>query len=133
MSQLNVRDASKMLFDEYGIKILVGAFKKPRTTQEMADDYCIPIAVCYRRVAALEKMGLLELIDSGRNGLLFPPGDTEQMKKALVQVLENTKFGKSLADNAWDRARRLYTSEKMVEETLAVYRRVLETAPSGKI
>ncbi len=63
MDALDVRDASKLLLDDYSLRILVAAQHGPRSTQELSTLHDIPIAVCYRRVAHLESMGLLQHVD----------------------------------------------------------------------
>lgn|SRR3990172_1220290 len=63
MDALDVRDASKLLLDDYALRILVAAQHAPHSTQELSTRHDIPIAVCYRRVATLESMGLLLHVD----------------------------------------------------------------------
>jgi predicted transcriptional regulator len=50
---------SKLLVDEYVMKILMASFKTPMSTQEMSLEFNIPIAVCYRKVRELMAAGLL--------------------------------------------------------------------------
>lgn len=42
------------------MKILVATSRVPKSAQEISDSHGIPIAACYRRIRALEKVGLLE-------------------------------------------------------------------------
>jgi len=49
-----------LLTDEYSVKILVATLRCPHSAQEIAEDYGIPIAACYRRLRELEKVGLVE-------------------------------------------------------------------------
>jgi len=63
MSQVNVLDASKILADEYTLKILAGSFKEPKSVQELSTKFNIPIAVCYRKIHDLETSGFLECVD----------------------------------------------------------------------
>src|SRR5512138_1161546 len=50
---------SQLLTDEYAVKILVATVRAPKSAQEIAQRYGIPIAACYRRIKDLEAAGLL--------------------------------------------------------------------------
>jgi len=52
--------ASKILADEYNLKILTACHQRPLSAQWLAIEYDIPIAACYRKISLLEKVGLLE-------------------------------------------------------------------------
>lgn len=45
--------------DEYAVKILVATVRQPRSAQDIATKFGIPIAACYRRIKDLEAAGLL--------------------------------------------------------------------------
>jgi predicted ArsR family transcriptional regulator len=47
------------LTDEYSVKILVATVRQPRSAQDIAIKFGIPIAACYRRIKDLESAGLL--------------------------------------------------------------------------
>lgn len=50
---------SQLLTDEYSVKILVATVRQPRSAQDIAMKFGIPIAACYRRIKDLESAGLL--------------------------------------------------------------------------
>ncbi len=50
---------SQLLTDEYSVKILVATVRQPRSAQDIAIKFGIPIAACYRRIKDLESAGLL--------------------------------------------------------------------------
>lgn len=50
---------SQLLTDEYSVKILVATVRQPRSAQDIAGKFGIPIAACYRRIKDLESAGLL--------------------------------------------------------------------------
>jgi len=50
---------SQLLTDEYSVKILVATVRQPRSAQDIASKFGIPIAACYRRIKDLESAGLL--------------------------------------------------------------------------
>lgn len=77
--------------------------------------------------------GLTELITPGEDGLLFPPGDSEQLRAAIRRILSEPKLREELGRQAEKKVRANYTSERMVERSLALYRRVLEQRPPSSI
>jgi predicted transcriptional regulator len=60
---MDPQTASKLLADEYSVKILTATYKKPRSASYLSTKFDIPIAACYRRIKALEKEGFLKAVD----------------------------------------------------------------------
>ena len=56
---MDVLQVSQLLTDEYSVKILVATVRVPRSAQDIAIKFGIPIAACYRRIKDLETAGLL--------------------------------------------------------------------------
>jgi hypothetical protein len=56
---IDVLQVSQLLTDEYSVKILVATVRVPRSAQDIAMKFGIPIAACYRRIKDLEDAGLL--------------------------------------------------------------------------
>ncbi len=56
---VDVLRVSQLLTDEYSVKILVATVRQPRSAQDIAMKFGIPIAACYRRIKDLESAGLL--------------------------------------------------------------------------
>jgi len=56
---MNPMNATKLLADEYNVKIITACYGKPASAQWLAMEYDIPIAACYRKIAILEKYGIL--------------------------------------------------------------------------
>ena len=61
----------------------------------------------------------------GDAGLKFPPGDGEALAACLQGVLQSSEFTAHQGRCARERARRAFSEGRMVEEHLAVYRRLL--------
>jgi hypothetical protein len=62
-ARITARNASRLLADEYVMKILSASFKTPRSAQELSLKFDIPIAVCYRKIKELQAVGLLKCVD----------------------------------------------------------------------
>ncbi len=84
-------------------------------------------------VVASATGGLTDLISSGENGWLFPPADVEQLRQAIRRMLEGPAFRAELGRKAREKVRARYSCERMVERTLALYRRVVAEHRSASI
>ena len=56
------KDITKLIGDEYSERILSTTHRNPMTTQDLSRICGIPIAVAYRRVGYLERIGLLKCV-----------------------------------------------------------------------
>ncbi|MBI0583856.1 MAG: winged helix-turn-helix transcriptional regulator [Methanomassiliicoccus sp.] len=56
---IDVLRVSQLLTDEYSIKILVATVRQPKSAQDIANKFGIPIAATYRRIKDLEAAGLI--------------------------------------------------------------------------
>ncbi len=54
-------DATQLLMDQDIEMILLGTYLSSRSISEISERYGIPIAICFRKVKKLSKMGLLEV------------------------------------------------------------------------
>ena len=61
---------TKLLSDEYTVKILTATYSLPRSANYLSVKFDIPIAACYRRIRELENVGLLTIIEK----ILTPRG-----------------------------------------------------------
>jgi predicted ArsR family transcriptional regulator len=111
MTNLDILDMSKMLADEYSIKILAGSFKFPKSAQNLSDELNIPIAACYRRIHDLEECGLIEcvgkvLTQEGRRVKIY----RSQLKGAYISyekgklslLMDMTKFQNPQFNATWN-------------------------------
>lgn len=73
--------------------------------------------------------GVPEVIADGETGYLVPPRDARAMAARIVQLLTDTGLRARMGEAGLQRARRLFTVERMVEETAAAYERFSSDAP----
>lgn len=71
--------------------------------------------------------GVPEVLADGDTGFLVPPRDARALATRLVQLLNDDALRRRMGAAALERARRLFTVERMVEETAAAYAHVLPT------
>lgn len=75
-------------------------------------------------IVATRTGGIPEAVVEGETGLLVPPRDHQAMADAIVQLLENEGRRRQMGAAGLERARGLFSAERMVQETVKVYRRV---------
>lgn len=59
MGSVDLLGKSRLLTDEYAVKILMATVRSPRNAQQISEQFGIPIAACYRRIRDLETAGML--------------------------------------------------------------------------
>jgi glycosyltransferase involved in cell wall biosynthesis len=72
-------------------------------------------------VVAASVGGLLDLIDSGHNGLLVEPGNPEQLAAALRSLFVDGSHARALGEAARQHVRQRYSFERMVQAFEDVY------------
>lgn len=84
-------ETSRLLTEEYAIKVLVATMGLPKSATQLSEKLGIPIAACYRRIRALEQAGLLSCVEKG----LTQRGKREALYKAQIRngqiMLEKNK------------------------------------------
>ncbi len=73
--------------------------------------------------------GVPELLDNGRCGVLFEPGDAEGLSSGIHALLRNPSERVRLAGDAFSRARDLYRSERVAREVEQEWQRVCALRP----
>jgi glycosyltransferase involved in cell wall biosynthesis len=76
-------------------------------------------------VVASRVGGVPEVVDDGRTGLLVPAGDPAALAGAVVRLIESPGLRARLGSEARRRSDR-YSSERLADETLALYRELLD-------
>ena len=69
--------------------------------------------------------GNTDLLQDGHDGLLVPPGDPSAWSSALLRVLEDPSFARSLGAAARRRIEAEFSLTVVVDRYLALYRRML--------
>ena len=67
-----------------------------------------------------------EVLQNGAAGVLFEPCSSKALAKAITSIYRNREKAKQLTTAAYERAINDYSSEKMTEQYLAIYQKVLE-------
>lgn len=75
--------------------------------------------------------GVPEVMVDGETGFLVPPHDHEGMADRIIALLKDEALRDQMGRAALERARERFTVERMVEETMATYERVVADRPVG--
>jgi L-malate glycosyltransferase len=79
---------------------------------------------CGKPIVATTAGGMPEVVADGRTGLLVPPRDHDALAAAIVRLLTDDAARAAMGAAGLERVRALFSAERMVQDTLAVYRRV---------
>jgi glycosyltransferase involved in cell wall biosynthesis len=96
----------------------------------------IETMLAQRPIVASSAGGIPDLVGPGPNGEapvgdIVPPGDSRALADAISRALADPERSARMAQRGCDRARSHFTTDHMVEATLAVYRELLSAAGHG--
>lgn len=86
---------------------------------------------CGVPVIASEGTGLVEVVDHGHDGYLYPIGDTWSMANAAISLLQDSEKCARFKENAVVKAHRDFDSNLIVGQYEKYYQRVLSGKPSA--
>jgi glycosyltransferase involved in cell wall biosynthesis len=82
----------------------------------------IEAMACGRAVVATDAGDVPFLVEEGRTGFVVPRGDQETLVARLAALIGNRALCKSMGEAARAKAEREFSLDRLVSETLAVYR-----------
>jgi glycosyltransferase involved in cell wall biosynthesis len=82
-------------------------------------------AACGRAIVASDIPGCRAVVEDGVNGLLVPVGDTQALAEALRKLISNNELRRQMGTAGRERALRLFTKERINQETLDLIREML--------
>jgi glycosyltransferase involved in cell wall biosynthesis len=77
-------------------------------------------------VVASEIAGVPEMVVNGETGYVVPPADPEKLAEAICHLLESPDKRRVMGEAGATRVRSLFTTEVMVQKTVALYRELVE-------
>ncbi len=77
-------------------------------------------------VVATRVGGVPEAVEDGKTGLLVSPDDADGLAGAIVRLLENRGEAEAMGRAGMERARRVFTIEKMISSYEKLYDKLLE-------
>ncbi len=70
--------------------------------------------------------GVPVLIDDGKNGLIFTPGDAEQLARHLVTLASDPALREKMGQALYEKASREFSIDRMVEHQLEIYNSIVK-------
>ena len=69
--------------------------------------------------------GAFDQIRSNYNGILINPGSAEEIKNALVMLIENLNLRELIRKNAYDSIVKKFSAVAMTESYIKIYKKIL--------
>jgi glycosyltransferase involved in cell wall biosynthesis len=91
----------------------------------------IEAAACGRAIVTTDAPGCREIVREGENGLLVPVRDSKALADALRLLIESAPLRALMAAKGREIAVAEFSVERVVNETLGVYRELLASGPRG--
>lgn len=108
------------------LDVLVHASVKPEPFGRVV----MEAMACGVPVVAAGDGGILELVEPGRTGILFPPSDVEAMSEGAMRLLKDESLRASLGSAGRGRVLSGFTLERHRERVVELYARVLSESSS---
>jgi glycosyltransferase involved in cell wall biosynthesis len=91
----------------------------------------IEAAACGRAIVTTDAPGCREIVRDSENGLLVPVRDSRALAEAIRLLVENPSLRASMALRGREIVVQEFSIERVVNETLSVYRELLASGPKG--
>ncbi|HEY1763507.1 MAG TPA: N-acetyl-alpha-D-glucosaminyl L-malate synthase BshA [Opitutaceae bacterium] len=94
------------------------------------ESFCLSVleAMCFGCPSVAATVGgIPEVVESGRSGLLVPPGNAEVFAQAVESLIRDPNRRAELGKAARVRARSLFSADAIVSRYIGLYRRVCRT------
>jgi ADP-heptose:LPS heptosyltransferase/glycosyltransferase involved in cell wall biosynthesis len=97
----------------------------PSVIDEAFPRAVLEACACGIPVIATQVGGVTEIIENEKEGLLVEPRNSEAIANALLKLLNDNNLADNLAQRARNKIEKLYSLEKCLDETEAVYRKAI--------
>jgi glycosyltransferase involved in cell wall biosynthesis len=89
-------------------------------------------ALCWLALVGTNVGGIAEQIDDGVNGLLVPSEDPVALCDALEKVVTDPSFRYNLARAAWNKAKKVYSLQRVIAQLKQVYTEINPATPESQ-
>ncbi len=77
-------------------------------------------------IVATRTGGIPEAVEEGVNGILVPPRNPSALADAIYHLYRNRDLLIKMGENGYERAKKLFSVESMVENTISLYKKLLK-------
>jgi glycosyltransferase involved in cell wall biosynthesis len=67
-----------------------------------------------------------DVLEDRVTGILIPPKDPQAIAEAIIMILSDEKFASGIAQKGFERVRDNFSSEKMGDKYLSIYKELIE-------
>lgn len=127
--KLGVRDSIEFLGTRQDVPAVLSRMSvlaAPAVGEEAFGRVLIEAGACGVPVIASRIGGIVDVVDHGVNGLLVPAGDAAALSEAVIGLVREKEYAAELARNLKKKVHAQFRDVRMFEETVRVYREVLE-------
>jgi glycosyltransferase involved in cell wall biosynthesis len=78
-----------------------------------------------KAIVAFDAPAMNEVIDHGKNGLLSPAGDTDDLAKQIIYLYREPGLAAEYGENGYQKLHNYYTLSRMTDETEEVYNQIV--------
>ncbi|HVV83767.1 MAG TPA: glycosyltransferase family 4 protein, partial [Kofleriaceae bacterium] len=121
-------DLMPALIGRATVCVAPSAVDLPRRPYALYPTKLLEYLACRRAVLAPRRGAVTALVDHGREGLLFQPGDAADLARKLVRLLEDRSLRERLAATGYERVRREFTASAARRAITAAYARLASRA-----
>lgn len=90
-------------------------------------------AMLYSKPVVCSRIGgLPEIVDDQVTGLLFEPGNIEDLREKISYLWERPELCRKMGQAGREKALREYSPEKYYQRLMAVYKKAIELGPGGR-
>jgi glycosyltransferase involved in cell wall biosynthesis len=82
-------------------------------------------------VIATSSGGVYAAVQDGVSGMLVPPSDSQALAQRILELLRDPLRARGIGENARDMVRQQFPVSRLIDETLALYDRVLTSRPAA--
>ncbi|MFH1560402.1 MAG: glycosyltransferase family 4 protein [Chloroflexota bacterium] len=83
---------------------------------------CLEAMACGTPVVATRVPGIVDAVTDQETGLLVPPGNARALAESIVRLLKDRELRHEMGHRGIERARRLFTWDRVASETASFYR-----------
>lgn len=76
--------------------------------------------------------GIPDLIDNGRNGFLFNPGDHRELARYILELAQDRRKRQSMAEKLYSKAESNFSLDSMCKTQLDIYRSIVQRGIAAK-
>ncbi len=82
-------------------------------------------------IVASRAGGVTEIVVEGETGLMFTPGDANELAACVTRLLENPDLARTMGRNGKRRVKEFFHADRTVAQVMALYREILPAADAA--